>query len=246
MTEVRYITLKREHFQVKETIVTIISEKKIFIEEAKKEIIKKRNEIEEYIRKNEFFEITFNSYNYNNNDPEIIKKMCISSKKFNIGPMSTVAGIIAEYAVKAMVSKGAKYAIVDNGGDIAIFSDRTVNVGIYTGNQKTSDLAFQIPPSKKIFGICTSSGKIGHSFSFGNTDAVTVFSENLSLADAAATILGNLVNKKRDIEKAFRILEDIREISGAMIILDNKFGLWGKIPRIVPANVTYDLITKGW
>ena len=45
--------------------------------------------------------------------------------------MASVAGIIAEYAVKAMISKGAKHAIVDNGGDIAIFSDKKINVGIY-------------------------------------------------------------------------------------------------------------------
>ncbi len=246
MNNETYATLKRERFQFKQTIVTIISENKFYIDEAKKEIIRRRKELEEYIRRNEFFEITFKPYKFEKNDPEIIKKMCNCSEKFNIGPMSTVAGIIAEYAVKTMISKGAKYAIVDNGGDIAIYSDKLVNVGIYTGNQKTEGIAFQIPPSQKISGICTSSGKIGHSFSFGNSDAVTVFSENIALADAAATILGNLVNTKKDIEKAFRILRNIKEITGAIIIIDGEIGLWGKIPKIIPANVSYDLITKGW
>ncbi|GAI37618.1 unnamed protein product, partial [marine sediment metagenome] len=170
---------------------------------------------------------------------------CRSSEKLNVGPMSTVAGIIAEQAVKAMVSNGAKHAIVDNGGDIALFSYKTVNVGIYMGKQSAGHFAFRVLPKNKIVGICTSSGNIGHSTSFGNTDAVVVISHNVSLADATATALGNLVNTEKDIKDAFKILENIGEIIGAMVIIDNKIGLWGDVPQIVRANVPYDLITKG-
>jgi len=144
-----------------------------------------------------------------------------------------------------MVSNGSKYAIVDNGGDIAIFSNKKVNVGVYTGNENTGCLAFEILPKNKITGVCTSSGKIGHSFSFGNSDAVTVFSKNISVADAAATIIGNIVNRKKDIKKAFRIIENITDITGAMIVIDDKIGLWGNVPKIVAVNVPYELITRG-
>ena len=113
------ITLKREQFQLKETIATIITEDDEYIETAKKEIQKCRSEIEQFIRKDNFFEVSLKPYNCSKKDPEIIKKMCDSSKKLNVSPMATVAGVIAEYAVKAMISKGAKHAIVDNGGDIA-------------------------------------------------------------------------------------------------------------------------------
>ena len=239
------MTVVREHYQLKETIVTIIAENKKYIEVAKKEIQKRRNEIEQYIRKDEFFKVTLKPYIHSKKDPEIIKKMCNSANKVLVGPMATVAGTIAEYAVKAMVSKGAKFAIVDNGGDIALYSNRLVNIGIYTGKQKTAGLAFQILPNNEIIGICTSSGNIGHSLSFGNTDSATVFSNNLSVADAAATALGNLVNSGCDIESAFKILEDIKEIFGAIIIIGKKIGFWGDIPKIVPANVSYDLITRG-
>ena len=236
----------RERFQLKETIVTIIAEDDVYIEVAKREIQKCRSEIEGYIRKDDFFEITFEPYTCPEDAPEIIKKMCKSSEKLNVGPMSTVAGIIAECVIKAMIAKGAKHAVVDNGGDIALFSDKKVNVGIYTGNQSTEHLAFQVLPENKIIGICTSSGKIGHSLSFGNTDAVVVVSHDVSLADASATALGNIVNIKKDIKGAFKILENIKKITGAMIIIDNKIGLWGKLPPIIQAKVPYDLITRGW
>ena len=245
MADEVYLTLKRRHFQIKETIVTIISESNYYIDIAIEEIKKRRFEIESYIKKNPIFEISFKPYFFNDNDPDIIKKMCSASHVFNIGPMSTVAGTIAEYAVKAMVSKGSNYAIVDNGGDIALFSNKKVNVGVYTGNENTGSLAFEILPKNKVIGICTSSGKIGHSFSFGNSDAVTVFSEDTCIADAAATILGNLVNREKDIKKAFRVIENVKEITGAMIVIDNKIGLWGEVPKIVAANVPYNLITRG-
>lgn len=233
-------------FKIKETIVTIIAEKDTHIEAAKKEIQKRRREIEQFIQEDNFFKFTFEPYKYPKDAPKVIKKMCRSSEKFNIGPMSTVAGVIAEYAVKAMISSGAQYAIVDNGGDIALFSNKTVNVGIYTGNTSTDNFALQILPRDNILGICASSGKIGHSLSFGNTDAVIVISYDVALADAAATALGNLVNTEKDIKNAFKILEHIKEISAAMIIIDNKIGLWGKVPKIIPAKVPYELITKGW
>lgn len=238
-------SLLREHYQIKETIVTIISEKKSYFETAKKEIQKRRNEIEEFIRKDEFFKVTLKPYKCSDNSPEIIQKMCKSSKKLNVGPMATVAGIIAEYAVKAMILKGAKHAIVDNGGDIAIFSKKPINIGIYTRDFCTDNLAFKVPTNVKILGICTSSGKIGHSLSFGNTDAVTVFSHDLSVADAAATALGNLVYKGEDIEKLFKIFKRVKEIIGSVVIIDRRIGLWGYVPRIIHAKVPYGLITRG-
>jgi len=238
--------LKKEHFQFKETIATIIAEKDAYIEAAKKEIRKRRNEIEQFIQKDKSFEVSLKPYNYSEKDPEIIKKMCESSEKLNVGPMATVAGVIAEYAVKAMISKGAKHAIVDNGGDIAIFTNRTINVGIYTGDKKTNRFAFKVLPKNEILGICTSSGKIGHSLSFGNTDAVTAISHDVAVADAAATALGNLVYARQDIKNAFKILDTIKEVTGAVIVIDDKIGIWREVPQIVPANVSYELITRGW
>ena len=192
------------------------------------------------------FETTFKPYKYDKNAPKIIKEMCDASKKFGIGPMSAVAGTIAYYAVKEMIGKGATYAIVDNGGDIALILDRTVHIGIYTGDDKTGQLAFEIKPTNKILGICTSSGKIGHSFSYGNTDATIIFSEDLSLSDAAATALGNHVKDINDIKKSFTILNDKKRITAALVFFKEKIGLWGNIPSIIPADVPYNLITRGW
>ena len=236
----------REKFEHKETIVTITSEDKRYIEIGKKQILKTRKQIEKYIEKNPFFKETLKPFDCKKSDPAIIKKMCLCSEKFNIGPMSTVAGTIAESALKSMISNGAKHAIVDNGGDIALYSNKPINIGIFTGYNSTNKLAYIIPPTNEIFGICTSSGNIGHSLSFGNTDAVTVFSKNVIVADAAATAIGNFIEKFSDIRDSLNIFSGIDEIQGSVVFIDNNIGLWGKIPKIIQAEIPFNLISRGW
>ena len=74
---------------------------------------------------------------------------------------------------------------------------------------------------------------MGHSLSFGDCDLVTVFSKNASLADAAATLGGNLVRSEADIEPTLNRLEAIEGIEGALIIRDDRFGAVGNIPELV-------------
>jgi len=160
--------------------------------------------------------------------------------------MAAVAGTIAELAVEAALDKGAKHVIVDNGGDIALFTDRPVLVGIYAGESGIKNLAFQIEAQESIMGICTSSGSIGHSISFGNTDAATVISRSASLADAAATSLGNAIldGSRESIEKSFDRINGVDDIRGALIIKGEHIGRWGKLPKMVRAPVNPDFITR--
>jgi ApbE superfamily uncharacterized protein (UPF0280 family) len=167
--------------------------------------------------------------------------MCEAGNAFGVGPMAAVAGTIAEMTVEAMMQKGAKHVIVDNGGDIALVNKTPVNVGIYTGKSSIKDLALQIEPRESIIGICTSSGKVGHSISFGNSDAATVVSSSAALADAAATALGNKTVSKEDIGIAF---DGIKNVEGALIIYGDSMGKWGKLPKIVKMSVSPDLITR--
>ena len=82
------------------------------------------------------------------------------------------------------------------------------------------------------FGICTSSGTIGHSLSFGKADAVTVVARDAALADAAATALGNLVQNPQDIGKALELAPTIPLIEGALIIVQDKIGIWGNLELV--------------
>ncbi len=228
-------------FQIKETVVTIISEKE-FIGVAKEAILSHRRKLERFIAQDPFFAVTFEPYQKKQNDPEIVKRMIDAGAKVGIGPMSAVAGTISQLAVEEMRDAGATHAIVDNGGDIALINDRPVLVGVYAG--KIKDFALKIEPQKSILGICTSSGKIGPSISFGNADSVTVISQNTSLADSAATALGNIVTDKNTINRAIDSYKQVDGVNGVLIICEDHIATWGRLPDIVRARVNYDLITR--
>jgi ApbE superfamily uncharacterized protein (UPF0280 family) len=171
--------------------------------------------------------------------------MCAASAPVGVGPMAAVAGTIAEAAVDAMARAGAGYALVDNGGDIALLNDEIVTVGIYAGQSPLAGLALEIPPRDRILGICTSSGTVGPSISFGNADAALIVSDDVALADAAATALGNRITDEKSLAAAFDFLKEVPGVTGAIGILGDKMATFGKLPKIVRARVDYDKITKG-
>jgi len=252
----------REHFQLKETIVTISARDKRHIEAAKRSIREQRKLLEEFIRTDPFFMITLEPYdlpaddeddgndengvndvNDVNNMPEIVKQMIKCSATFGIGPMAAVAGVIAKYAVQAMTEAGATYAVVDNGGDISLLNDEPIVVGIYAGASPIRDLAFELPERSEPIGIATSSGTVGPSISFGCADAATVISQDPALADAAATALGNAVQANGPLEECFRAI-DRPGIDGALVIRGEEMALWGELPKLRRARVGAERITR--
>lgn len=157
--------------------------------------------------------------------------------------MAAVAGTIAWYGVEAMRDAGAAFAVIDNGGDIALIADRDVTIGIHAGSSPFSGkLAFRIPPQETILGICTSSATVGPSVSFGTADAVTVFSRNVSLADAWATSLCNDFTACSD---DFFQARNLSGICGICAIAGDILCRWGTLPEIVQADVDISLITAG-
>jgi ApbE superfamily uncharacterized protein (UPF0280 family) len=234
----------REHFQIKQTIVTISAYERGHIEAAKRSIREQRSYLEAFILKDPFFALTLEPYDLGAEDaPDIVKQMIGATKMFEIGPMAAVAGVIAKLAVEAMIEEGAAFAIVDNGGDISVLNDRPVMVGIYAGASPIRNVAFEIPPRTSPLGIATSSGTVGPSISFGCADAATVISEDPCLADAAATALGNAVQADNRLEECFEAI-DKPGIDGALVIRKDRLALWGNLPRLRRAQLRPDLITR--
>ena len=235
----------RVHYQLRETIATIFAYEQSHIEVAKESIRGQRNLLEKFIQADPFFMLTLEPYDLKADDvPDIIQQMIKTSAVFGIGPMSAVAGVIAKLAVEAMIEAGAFYAIVDNGGDISILNDQTVLVGIYAGTSPIRDLALEVPPRVEPLGICTSSGTVGPSISFGCADAALIVSEDPALADAAATALGNAVQPSCSLAECFKAI-DKSGIDGALVIRGEEMAVWGELPAIRRARVSEERITRG-
>jgi hypothetical protein len=214
----------------KETDIRITTDKvvdKIFAGEI---IRQYRWDIERYINKDHRFLTALKPIVVEIDAPLIIKTMAEESKKANVGPMATVSGTISELLGKELLKKGYKDVIIENGGDIFLKTRKPRLVGIYSGRSKLwNSLCIKIKPKDTPMGICTSSGTIGHSLSFGLADSVVVLSKSTSLADAVATATCNRIKIKQDLHKALDFARQIKGVLGIVIILKNNLVSWGKV-----------------
>ncbi|OPY35919.1 MAG: hypothetical protein A4E35_02195 [Methanoregula sp. PtaU1.Bin051] len=233
----------RERFFFRETIASILADDPAHIDAAKRGILAARQALERYIAKDPFFLTTFEPYEPDSDDLIIIR-MAEAAAIAGVGPMAAVAGSIAWAGIDEMVLAGASFGVIDNGGDIAMVSyDRPVRVGVHAGTAPVSDrMAFVIPKKNGIRGICTSSATVGPSISLGVADAVTVFSDNPSIADAYATAICNRI---RIGDRSVLDEIDPDNVTGVFAVLGGHTEQWGELPPIVPAIVDEGLISAG-
>jgi uncharacterized protein len=111
----------------------------------------------------------------------------------DLTPMAAVAGTIADAVADFLFARGMTRVLVDNGGDVAVRScdGEPVTVGI-RANVDSSTIAkvVVLGPEQTAWGIATS-GLGGRSLTRGVLEAATVVAADASLADAAATAVGN-------------------------------------------------------
>lgn len=190
---------------------------------------KYRSYLDAYIASHPEFLTTLQPFQDDDYAPQIIRDMIAAARKADVGPMAAVAGAIAEHVGKDLL-RYSRNVIIENGGDIFIQSENDVRVGISAGSSPLSDkLSIKIRNNDMPVGFCTSSGTVGHSLSFGYADAVCIKAKSASLADAAATAVGNMTKSKRDILKALQAGMKIEEVLGIIIVVGDQFGATGDI-----------------
>jgi len=197
-------------------------------DEALKSIIKHRTLLEEYIANHSLFLSSLEPCSVAEDAPAIAKDMAQAAQIVSVGPMAAVAGAIAEAVGKDLLINSPQ-VIIENGGDIFMKISKARLIGIYAGKSPlTGKIALEINPEEPPLGICTSSGTVGHSLSFGTADAVIVLSHSTALADAAATAIGNNIRTTEDINTAIEFAQTINGLSGVLIIKEDRIGLWGR------------------
>ncbi|HKL00004.1 MAG TPA: UPF0280 family protein [Desulfotignum sp.] len=165
--------------------------------------------------------------------PGIIRDMAQAADAACVGPMAAVAGAVAEYTGRHLLSFSSE-VIVENGGDIFVCSGTDTVLTIFAGKSPLSmTTGIQMPKQETAFGVCTSSGTFGHSTSFGKADAVMVMARSCMLADATATGLANQVITVDDIPGTLEKGRQIPGILGLVIIVGPQIGLWGSL-KLVP------------
>ncbi|MCK5915018.1 MAG: UPF0280 family protein [Deltaproteobacteria bacterium] len=165
--------------------------------------------------------------------PAFIRGMMHSAEIAGVGPMAAVAGALAE-AVGRDLSVDSTGIVVENGGDIFLAGKREYQLAIFAGSSPLSGrLGVRLTnPDPFSCGVCTSSGRVGHSLSFGRADAVTIVAENSALADAVATAMANQVAKKSDLALVVDKALVLAGVTGAVAIYGDDFAAGGQLELI--------------
>jgi ApbE superfamily uncharacterized protein (UPF0280 family) len=196
---------------------------------ALKLVLKYRDLLERYIERHPTFLTSLEPLPISGDAPHIVKLMSESAEKVGVGPMASVAGALAEFVGTELLAHSPE-VIVENGGDIYLKSLKKRIVGIYAGKSPlTGQIGLEINREDTPLGICTSSGTVGHSLSYGKADAVVVLAQSAILADAAATAIGNLIKQPSDIPRGIEFAKGIEGVKGLLIVEDDKLGLWGEV-----------------
>lgn len=169
-------------------------------------------------------------------EDEVVVRMCQAAEEFGVGPMATVAGVLADLMVEAAAGEtGGGNVVVENGGEIRAEGPDPVVVRVVAGdNPIGGSLGFRL--SEFPVGVGSSSAKISHALSFGEADLVSVVAPTAGLADAAATRLCNEVtgeDVEESVGRALELAASFSQLEGVLVVREDRVGTWGRLPELV-------------
>lgn len=222
--------------RIKDTDLHILADREVS-DLAQKLALQYRLQIEKYIQQHPEFASALSPLSPDALAPPIVKEMLAAGSSAGVGPMAAVAGVIAEYVGRGLVQSGCREVMVENGGDIYINRSRDCTVAIFAGESSLSlRVGVKLAGHAMPIAVCTSSGTVGHSLSFGLADSVTAIAGSTALADAAATRLGNEVGRGSGgdggIEKALEKSRGISGVLGVVVICGEKIGAVGDVQLV--------------
>ena len=220
--------LVRSRVVVKETDLLVLSERDIR-DLVRDIVLTQRDRLEQYIGGSPSFRASLLPMVVSDTAPGIVKAMASAGHAARVGPMAAVAGAVCD-AVAAGVGDGVRELILENGGDLYVATARERIVGIFTGKEvRGGAIGLRVAPERTPIGICTSSGRIGHSLSLGDSAAATVVARSCALADAAATAVGNRVRGSQGVREGLAAARDIPGVLGVVVVRDGQLGAWGDV-----------------
>ncbi len=188
-----------------------------------------RKKLDKYIETEPFYKKSLKPFSPSESAPDEAKEMAVVTEIVGVGPMAAVAGLFAREVGEAILQNfSVEEMVVENGGDIFALIKNELVLSVFAGESPLSErIGLVLPAETGKIGICTSSGNVGLSMSFGKADAVVVICKDAVLADAFATGFGNKVKSPNDVEKVINQSKKFPEILSMLIVCEDKVGIRG-------------------
>lgn len=190
-----------------------------------------RGEIERQIAVDPSFATSLEPIDSESSSP-VVDGMVRAGKAWNVGPMAAVAGAVAESVGRRLLEQ-CETVIVENGGDVFVRSSEPVIFALYAGERSPfrDRVAFEVDAARGV-GVCTSSGVVGPSLSFGRADAVVAIAADTAHADAAATAIANRIKQPEDVDREVEAEAERGALDGLIACLGDRIGLWGEVELV--------------
>ncbi len=188
-----------------------------------------RTEMDAYLQSDTQYRTSLVPYQPKNGAPAIFRFMSKASAKAGIGPMSAVAGAFDKLVADALCTRyGCTDIVVENGGDIYAKVSHDLDISVFAGQSPLSErVGIHIPAEAFPLGICTSSGTVGPSLSFGKADAMMVVCRDVLLADSYATAMANRIQTVDDLQPVIDLCSNNSDILGALAVKDDRMAICG-------------------
>ena len=189
-----------------------------------------RRSMDAYLLMDPQYKTALTPYDAGLEAPDILKEMAKVSHKTGIGPMSAVAGAVAQHVAEFLKSQfGVKEVIVENGGDIYAEAHSDMDIAVFAGQSPLSEkIGLHIPAASFPLGVCTSSGTVGPSLSLGRADAVMIVCRDVLLADSYATAMANRIKTVDDLQTVIDRIQNNPDILGSIVVKDDRMAICGQ------------------
>ncbi len=186
--------------------------------------------LEAYIDRKPIFLQSLNPLPVDAQAPVFIQDMYRAGRIAGTGPMASVAGLFAQKMAEYAIELGASNVVIENGGDLYLHGNEDLTVSVFAGKSSfTNRIALSIAKEEMPLAVCTSSGTVGHSFSFGKADALVVKGKEGAVVDALATIICNQVDAQNDVTALLERYIERPEIDGILAIRGDELVVVGQM-----------------
>lgn len=187
------------------------------------------SDFENYFVNDPDFENSLDPYVVSEHATPSIRSLSERSFITGVGPMAGIAGLFAEEIGRGLKNEfNLSEIIIENGGDDYIDVRNDIKVSLYAGEHPLSNkIHLIIEPDLCPIGLCASSGKFGHSKSFGKADLVSVACRDTVLADQYATAFANRIQEENDVKGVIDSALQIPDILHMAVFKDKTFAIGG-------------------
>lgn len=165
--------------------------------------------------------------------PDIVQSMARAGQACGVGPMAAVAGAVAQWVAERCVADSPNL-LVENGGDLFLYSTRERIVGLLSDPGEGVGLGVRLAPAAFPCSLCSSSATIGHSLSLGQGNLVVTRARDAALADAAATALNNLLVNPSSVSQVMDMAKRLagQGLDGVFAQCGEQVGVWGRMELV--------------